>query len=144
MTKKPQPKKPPMGESRESVVAELRRLHTAATPGKWFRSGHDPDDWNVGVVPKDSTNLGEICDLAGWNEQAGANAALISESHNALPALLAVVEAAQEFRAEHPAWSPDEFDEDSIGEALRGDDSSGARLDRALAALTSEQKPGKP
>jgi hypothetical protein len=88
-----------------SQIAELRRLHEAATeaPWAWEPTGDKDNSWGLGVVADDAGNL-----IAGYADQGvheviepvcesidgrHADAALIAEARNALPALLATVEA---------------------------------------------------
>ncbi len=73
----------------DDVIARLRALHEAATPGPWFGG------------PGESVYAGEehprgsyIADTFGVG---GDDAALIAAMRNALPALLDVAEAARDF-----------------------------------------------
>jgi hypothetical protein len=75
---------------------ELRRLLDEATPRPW---GQSVSGWYI-----DAAGGVAIADVHGISDQALSNAALIAAAVNALPALLAVVEAAQEFRDEYAGY----------------------------------------
>ena len=74
-------------------LAELRRLHEAATPGPWEQSiaGIEGDNYVAGTGPWHRVTFNESASMY--------DATLIAAARNALPALLAVVEAALELRA---------------------------------------------
>ena len=72
------------------MIAKLRELLAAATPGPWRKDGYK-DIWS-GTDRETRQFLGA---MACACETCETNAALIVAAVNALPALLAVAEAAQ-------------------------------------------------
>jgi hypothetical protein len=117
------------GDMAEQVTAprldlgELRRLHEAATPGPWEWIDGDTDKpWDAGDpdqfapslrtawTKKSQFNLGELPVWILNIDQLGDNkndAALIAAMRNALPALLSIWEAAEEFMDERDSDYPD-------------------------------------
>jgi hypothetical protein len=86
-----------------STLTRLRALEAAATKGPWEWK-HEcstaiEDDFNI--VTGDTRHRGNVCELNVSSEDR-ANAALIAALRNAAPALLAVVEAAQEAAKPRP------------------------------------------
>lgn len=99
------------------TIERLRELEKAIHPGKWYVGGGEysrPDQvrpWLphvAGGIPICSTNHRWNNDEEGDSDEpecseyarrnAYASAAFIAESRNAMPALLALVEAAERFR----------------------------------------------
>ncbi len=95
-----------------TTVKAMRNLMAKATPGPWqpphYSTAKKKGDCHCVYVLCDSL-MGSVCDISieehkrnedGWGDnpppkQARANGLLIASMRNALPALLAVVEAAQ-------------------------------------------------
>ena len=79
-------------------VAELRRLHEAATPGSWKADG-------AAVVTIDDTGYIRTLVDCNWNGSVNRhNAALIAAARNALPALLDMARGYEDMQREN-AWS---------------------------------------
>jgi len=74
----------------DSTIDRLRELEKAATPGPWMTAG---EEGNMVLAPEEA--------VAGW--MVSDDAALIVESRNALPALLAVAEAASKADVRYPS-----------------------------------------
>lgn len=70
------------------TIERLKQLLAKATPGPWYRSQNIVGSYHAtsGIV------YGQICSDATWEDVD-----LIADTRNALPALLAVVEAAYEY-----------------------------------------------
>lgn len=100
--------------SAPNPLEDLQRLHEAATPGPWSPTrGHD--GWDI----ENRTHNEPVTMTSGMRSQ---NMALIVVMRNALPALLAVVEAAQRIKdecwiecrnldGEHPNCAIDTFND---------------------------------
>ena len=80
------------------TTEELRRLLDAAAPGPW---GQSVSGWYI-----DAADGVAIADVHGISDQALSNAALIATAVNALPALLAVAEAAEHWRNAYESNDP--------------------------------------
>lgn len=79
----------------------LRALHAAATPGDWFT----PDCEGSETVTSDEGD--EIANCATKLCSSGqADADSIAATHNALPSLLACVDALRALAPDHPALAP--------------------------------------
>jgi hypothetical protein len=96
-----------------TTTNELRRLLSEATPGPWqaeFASLHvggrlEITEWFVRLDGDDVAIAADIVDPRNDDKPSKANAALIAAAVNALPALLAVVEAAEAHR--EALWNDD-------------------------------------
>ena len=76
-----------------SVSARLDRLaelEQAATPGPWLHRTGPDDDWNVVQV-----DVLRFFEASHDRPESQADATLIAESRNALPALIAIARAAE-------------------------------------------------
>lgn len=104
----------------ESVIERLRRLEKEATKGPWHSGmacapDEHPENWDkYSAIEQDST--GAILD--GFECVADSDAALIVAMRNALPALLAVAEAASVWVDEGAPDATYPYDKDLI-EAVR-------------------------
>jgi len=95
------------------TTEELRRLLQAATPGPWqaeFASSHvggksEITEW---FVRRDGDDVAIAADIIDPHDDqpSKANAALIAAAVNALPALLAVAEAAEHWRNAYESNDP--------------------------------------
>ncbi len=124
-------------------IKRLRELLAACTQGEW-----NPPHYSSGAKKKGACRckhvlaesiMGGVCEIAveeharmseGWGDnpeeaQAVANGFLIAESHNLLPLLLEVAEAARRFR------------DGGVGHAAL----NGERLEAALNALRATPSP---
>ena len=88
-----------------TLLERLKELNAAATPGPW-----DGEELGVAVYKTPIGDGKKICDIRGWGwllhkhatdeareAEQNANMFLIAESRNALPLLLAVVDAAKRY-----------------------------------------------
>jgi hypothetical protein len=132
-----------------TTIERLKVLEQAATPGPWTESGRDVDHDKfvaAGRNPGDACGLG--CEIDGPPEASlrgqfhrHADAALIAEARNMLPALFALVEAAHgAMRLAYavPGAFPDDTNhvpDDQVSVTLRRDRVAARALREALAAL---------
>lgn len=121
------------------TIERLKQLLAKATPGPWsgYIQDNDPYGPLVGIIDDHDTPHDVIrCAETSFDvEPSTANVNLMAETRNALPALLAVVEAAEELKV----WT---VPGDGIRETVLASDSfANAALDGlldALRALTGE------
>jgi len=85
-------------------TTELRRMLAEATPGPWVSLAEEFNDY-YGVVSVAGSGVVEICREPEHDERI-ADMALIAATVNALPALLAVVEAAEHWRNAYESNDP--------------------------------------
>lgn len=80
------------------MIKRLEKLLDAATPGPWSYEWNDRDDHEAGIDIMAAPPNGRVAlvELSHFGEPTRAEAELIAAAVNALPALLAVVEAARE------------------------------------------------
>ena len=120
------------------TTEELRRLLDAATPGPW--DARATDDWKCQTAFYVSTIPGSGMQHDGQRGRrdvayvaaSDANTDLIAAAVNALPALLAVVEAAEEWR--EALWN----DDDNLTQKRKANEALGA-MHVALDALREAQ-----
>jgi hypothetical protein len=120
----------------------LRELLAAATPGEWRIAPRINN--MIDILHSDPTTKGKItlaiCRVQAritWLDEASANADLIVAAHNALPALLDVLDAAKAMRGYVPVGN------DNVGPMVTLSKVAQAALafDAALARLDDMEKP---
>jgi hypothetical protein len=95
-----------------SRLDRLRALHAAATPGVMtVRDALGSDgEFDAAIVDETPKVIGEFFGLvardANGLRPAGANARSFVATHNALPSLLACVDALRALAPDHPALAP--------------------------------------
>lgn len=92
----------------KTTIERLRELEKKATPGPWFGGVEDNEPYGpiLGIIDDHDTPREVIrCAETSFDvELSTANVNLMAEVRNALPALLAVVEAAAKLNEGEDEW----------------------------------------
>ena len=118
-------------------LSRLKELEAKATPTPWEHINHNWDESSVYGYPQHGKHVclckqdGDDSDDDDGDDEHQANAHLLAESRNSLPALIRVVEAAREYQATCEAY---EKGGDYI-DFVREMDGVSAKLRAALAEI---------
>lgn len=113
------------------TLAELERLHAAATKGPWVAEIGRDGEFEIGSVPE---AMPVVCNWSAWPHRAAesqANGELIAELRNNAPALIASARRTQQAEAERDACAS------ALARAMRGNKE---RVDDMEALVTSMEQ----
>lgn len=113
------------------MLDRLEQLLAAATPRPWNYEWNDRDDHEAGIDIMAAPPNGRVAlvELSHFGESTHADAELIAAAVNALPDLLAVVEAAEFLRRDNPVCYDEATRLAIIAERERALDEAIAKLD---------------
>jgi hypothetical protein len=135
-----------------TIVEQLRATENEATPGPWhfLEAGNTESELNEGnpltICGPDDDDLANVyseddATVSIPRAEAIANATLIAVARTHMPALLAIVDAAKEYREAATALLSKtalDLDSEAWMAAVKRDAAAAVALDAAIAALTQE------